>query len=175
MSPCDPRSGRDANFPPALIWYIIYSTWVIWAVPATLTSWPPWPYDKSGLSLLIVTTDPALKLTSNPSVWGRDWTKFHYRLSVDESKYNRPEQRQGYLLIYNKTNYCSKVFLWKTTNIYFLRWCIKLIKSVSKDTIMFTFDINAVLLDFLFICEYWKIKCISFHQNIVQHDCFWYW
>ncbi len=34
----------------------------------------------------------------------------------------------------------------------------------------FPLQINAVLLNFLFICESWKIKCISFHENIGQHN-----
>ncbi len=38
----------------------------------------------------------------------------------------------------------------------------------SKDL----FQINAVLLNFLFIFESWKIQCYSFHKNIEQHNCF---
>ncbi len=58
----------------------------------------------------------------------------------------------------------------KETNTFIQQGRIKLIKSDSQDiyniTKRFLFQINTVLLNFLVICESWKIKCISFHKNI---------
>ncbi len=58
---------------------------------------------------------------------------------------------------------------------------MKLIKSASKDIYNVTktiiFQMNAVLFNFLFICESWKIKCHGFHKkktvfNINNQKCF---
>ncbi len=66
----------------------------------------------------------------------------------------------------------------KEIHAFIQQGCIKLIKSgkdisnVSKDL----FQINSALLNFLFICESWKIQVWLFPQkNIVQLNCFQHW
>ncbi len=54
----------------------------------------------------------------------------------------------------------------KEINTFIQQGCIKLIKSDSKDLQYIFFLINAVLLNFLFIKESWKIKYITFSTKI---------
>ncbi len=61
-------------------------------------------------------------------------------------------------------------FIYIEMNTFIQQECIKLVKSDSED--IYNGQINAVLLNFLFIKESWKIKC---NKNIVQHDCFQHW
>ncbi len=58
----------------------------------------------------------------------------------------------------------------KEMNMFIQQGCIKLIKSGSKDILLW---INAVLLTFLFIKESWKNEMYHiFHKNMKQHNFF---
>ncbi len=61
-------------------------------------------------------------------------------------------------------------------NAFIQQACIKLIKSASEDISNVT-KVNAVLLNFILICESWKKKNMHhvFHKNIVQHNCVQHW